>query len=115
MDLDRALIEEEEAKKDKRIRAWIKWCKRIPDDAFVDADVTEDITGKVPWLGYHDFISINGGVSSLNMDTEDEVTENRKEYNRKYMRKRRSDERRRQRHKIYSKRNNVPAPENGSQ
>jgi len=115
MDLDRALIEEEEAKKDKRIRAWIKWCKRIPDDAFIDADVTEDTTGKVPWLGYHDFMSISGGVSSLNMDTEDEATENRKEYNREYMRKRRSDERRRQRHKLYSKRNNVPAPENGSQ
>lgn len=107
MDLDRALIEEEEAKKDKRIRAWIKWCKRIPDDAFIDADVTEDTTGKVPWLGYHDFISIGGGISSLNMDTEDEVAENRKEYNREYMRKRRRDEQRRKRNEIYSKRNNV--------
>lgn len=115
MDLDRALIEEEEAKKDKRIRSWIKWCKRIPDDAFVDADVTEETTGKVLWLGYHDFISMNGGTSSLTIDSEDEVSENRKEYNREYMRERRRDEQRRQRDEIYSKRNNVPAPENGSQ
>ena len=107
MDLDQAWIEEEEAKKEKRIRAWLKWCKRIPDDAFIDADVTEDTTGKVPWLGYHDFISIGGGVSSLNMDTEDEIAENRKEYNREYMRKRRRDEQRRKRNEIYSKRNNV--------
>ena len=112
---DQDWIAEEESKKDKRIRSWIKWCKRVPDDAFVDANVSEEITGKVSWLGYHDFLSINGGTSTLNMGREvDEPTEHRKEYNKKYMRERRDAKKRKQRHKIYSKRNNVSSSEDGS-
>jgi len=99
MDLDQALIEEEEAKKERRIRAWIKWCKTVPDDAFVDVAVDEDIRGTVPWSGYHDFSSISGGTSSLNIDTKDDPSgysdiEKRRQYQRDYMRRKRNEQKR---------------------
>lgn len=98
MGLDQAWIAEEEARKERRIRAWIKWCKTVPEDAFVDVAVDEDIRGTVPWSGYYDFISISGGTSSLNIDTKDDPTsgysdiEKRRKYQRDYMRRKRSEQ-----------------------